>query len=65
MTFTDLPDEAGRYRFGFRIEDGDWLRTTPTGLNVSDAGADCVRVTFVVNLGDRVTAHVREPCVDG
>lgn len=65
LTFTDLPDEAGRYRFEFRIEDGEWLRTTPTELNVSDAGADCVRVTFVVNLGDRVTAHAREPCVDG
>jgi len=64
LTFEDFPKERGRYRFGFRVGDGEWLRTAPTELNVTEAGAGCVRVTFVINLDDRVTAYARQPCVE-
>ncbi|MUV85979.1 hypothetical protein GJ631_05180 [Natronomonas sp. CBA1123] len=64
LTFDDFPEQQGQYRFGFRVEDGEWLRATPAELNVTEAGATCVRVTFVINLDDRVTAYARQPCVE-
>jgi hypothetical protein len=64
LTFDDFPEQRGQYRFGFWVEDGEWLRATPAELNVTEAGATCVRVTFVINLDDRVTAYARQPCVE-
>jgi hypothetical protein len=64
LTFDGLPEDRGAYRFEFRVGDGEWLRTIPAELNVTEAGADCVRVTFVIDLDDRVTAYARQPCID-
>jgi len=64
LTYTELPDDSGQYQFAFQVADGDWLRTSPTELNVTESGEGCVRVTFVINLDDRVTAYARQPCTD-
>lgn len=66
VEFADWPDRAGTYTFTLRLDDGEQtLRTTPTELGVHGPGTDCTRVVFVVNLGDRLTAHARTPCTDG
>jgi hypothetical protein len=65
LTVDDLPEEPGRYRFNFQVGDDEWLRTTPAELNITEIGSDCVRVTFVINLDDRMTAYARQPCVEG
>ncbi len=55
-------DDPGVYRFRLDVRDGETLKTTPSGLNVTADGADCVRVVFVLNLDDRLTAYARSPC---
>ena len=64
LTYADFPDSPGQYQFAFRVADGEWLRTTPSGLNVTESGQDCVRVTFVINLGDRVTGYAQRGCAE-
>lgn len=62
-TFEDWPDERAEYEFALKVDSKDvWLRTTPRALNVRSEGADCVRVVFVINLGDRVSGFARRPC---
>ena len=63
VEFSDWPAEPGEYHFAARLDDADsWLRVTPREFGVTEAGADCVRPSFVVNLGDRFTAHARTAC---
>lgn len=65
VAFSEWPETPGEYRFAARLGDAEsWLRVTPRELGVTADGADCVRPSFVVNLGDRFTAHARTPCVD-
>lgn len=63
VEYADWPDEPGKYRFAARLDDSDsWLRVTSREFGVTESGADCLRPSFVVNLGDRFTAHARTPC---
>lgn len=55
-------DDPGAYRFRLDVAGGGTLETTPSALGVTAAGADCVRVVFVLNVDDRLTAHARTPC---
>ena len=55
-------DDPGVYRFRFDVRDGETLETTPSALDVTADGTDCVRVVFVLNIDDRLTAYARSPC---
>lgn len=62
---TAFADDPGRYRFELSVEAGKTLETTPAELGVTGSGASCVRVVFVLNVDDRLTAHARTPCEGG
>lgn len=55
-------DDPGTYRFRLDVDGGEALAATPSELGVTAAGADCVRVVFVLNVDERLTAHARSPC---
>jgi hypothetical protein len=61
---TAFAADPGTYRFRLDVDGGERLETTPTDLGVTAGEADCVRVTFVLNVDDRLTAHARSPCAD-
>jgi hypothetical protein len=61
---TEFADDPGQYRFRLDVEGGDTLVTTPEELNIENTGTGCLRIVFVVNLDDRLTAYARNPCVD-
>ena len=61
---TEFADDPGQYQFRLDVDGGDTLATTPEDLNVADEGTSCVRVVFVINLDDRLTALALTPCVD-
>ena len=61
---TEFADDPGQYRFRLDVEGGDTLTTTPEELNIENTGTGCLRIVFLVNLDDRLTAYARSPCVD-
>lgn len=61
---TEFADDPGQYRFRLDVDGGDALATTPDELSIEDKGTGCLRIVFVVNLDDRLTAYARTPCVD-